>query len=66
MISANERDRIVITGETLAMFGSARSAAGWREEVARHEAAGATEIAYQPAGPDIADELRRFMDMTKA
>ena len=29
----------------------------------QQEAAGATEIAYQPAGPDIEGELRRFMDM---
>jgi len=54
----------VITGETLAMFGSARSAPAWRDHIARHEAGGATEIAYQPAGPDIPGELRRFMDMT--
>lgn len=66
LIYANERDRAVITGETLARFGSARSAAGWREQLARYEEAGATEIAYQPAGPDIAGELRRFMEMTKA
>ena len=66
LIYANERDRAVITGETLAMFGSARSAAGWREQLSRYEEAGATEIAYQPAGPDIAGELRRFMDMAKA
>ena len=55
----------MITGETLAMFGSARSAAEWREQLARYEELGATEIAYQPAGPDIADELRRFMGMTE-
>ena len=63
LIAANERDATVITGETLAMFGSARSASAWRDHLAQHEAAGATEIAYQPAGPDIPGELRRFIEM---
>jgi 5,10-methylenetetrahydromethanopterin reductase len=65
LIFANERDRMVVTGETLAMFGSARSASAWRDQLAAHEAGGATEIAYQPAGPDIAGELQRFMEMAK-
>lgn len=64
LIEANPRDREVITGETLAMFGSARTADAWRAHLGQHEAAGATEIAYQPAGPDIPGELRRFMDMS--
>jgi 5,10-methylenetetrahydromethanopterin reductase len=34
--------------------------AGWRERLALLEAQGATEIAYQPAGPDIARELEAF------
>ena len=63
LIEANERDRLVISGETLATFGLARSAGAWRDHLAQQEAAGATEIAYQPAGPDIDGELRRFMDM---
>ncbi len=62
LIEANERDRLVVTGETLAMFGYARTAAAWRAHVDTQVAAGATEIAYQPAGPDIAGELRRFID----
>ncbi len=61
LIEANERDRLVVTGETLTMFGVARSADQWRDHVASLEAAGATEIAYQPAGPHIPDELDRFM-----
>ena len=35
LIDANARDRAVITGDTLAMLGSARSAAGWRERISR-------------------------------
>ena len=65
LIEANERDRLVVNGETLAMFGLARDAQGWRDHLAAAEAAGATEIAYQPAGPDIADELQRFMAVTR-
>ena len=46
------------------MFGFARTAGAWRDHLAQLEDGGATEIAYQPAGPDIPGELRRFMDMT--
>ena len=65
LIEPNERDRPVVTGETLAAFGLARSAGAWRDHLAAQEAAGATEIAYQPAGPDIAGELGRFMEMSR-
>jgi 5,10-methylenetetrahydromethanopterin reductase len=61
LIEANERDRLVVTGETLASFGLARDASAWRDHLATLEAGGATEVAYQPAGPDIPAELERFM-----
>ncbi len=61
LIEANERDRLVITGQTLVSFGLARPAQAWRDQLALMEAAGATEVAYQPAGPDIPAELERFM-----
>ena len=60
LIAINERDRPFITGERLVRQGLALSRAGWRERVAMLEAAGATEIAYQPAGPEIASELEAF------
>jgi 5,10-methylenetetrahydromethanopterin reductase len=60
LIAINERDRPFITGERLVKQGLALSRAGWRERVAMLEAAGATEIAYQPAGPEIASELEAF------
>lgn len=66
LIEANERDRMVVTGDVLSMFGYARTADGWRTRLADQAAAGATEIAYQPAGPDIPGELRRFMEMATA
>jgi 5,10-methylenetetrahydromethanopterin reductase len=60
LIAANERDRTVVTGALLARLGYARDAAGWRQRLVELEAAGATEVAFQPAGPDIPGELERF------
>jgi 5,10-methylenetetrahydromethanopterin reductase len=57
LISINDRDRPFVTGEMLAQQGLALTREGWRERVALLESQGATEIAYQPAGPDIAREL---------
>ncbi len=66
LIEPNERDRLVVTGETLVSFGLARPAQAWRDRIAVLEAAGATEVAYQPAGPDIPAELERFMAAVSA
>jgi 5,10-methylenetetrahydromethanopterin reductase len=60
MVEVSDRDRPFITGELLAAGGAALSAQGWRERLAGAEAAGATEVAYQPAGPDIPRELEAF------
>lgn len=60
LISINDRDRPFVTGEVITQQGLALSRAGWRERVALLESLGATEIAYQPAGPDIARELAAF------
>jgi 5,10-methylenetetrahydromethanopterin reductase len=60
LISINERDRPFVTGELLVQQGLALTRAGWRERVAMLASQGATEIAYQPAGPDIARELETF------
>jgi 5,10-methylenetetrahydromethanopterin reductase len=60
LIAINERDRPFVTGELLAQQGLALDAAGWRDRVALLASLGATEIAYQPAGPDVAGELERF------
>ncbi|MCC6766088.1 MAG: LLM class flavin-dependent oxidoreductase [Deltaproteobacteria bacterium] len=60
LIEVNERDRPFVTAELLAQNGLALDAAGWRDRVAMLESMGATEIAYQPAGPDIPGELERF------
>jgi 5,10-methylenetetrahydromethanopterin reductase len=60
LIAVNDRDRPFVTGELLAQLGLALPRAAWRERVALLESLGATEIAYQPAGPDIARELETF------
>ncbi|MCC7365787.1 MAG: LLM class flavin-dependent oxidoreductase [Dehalococcoidia bacterium] len=61
LVGLNDRDRLVVDGELLQRFGQVRTPAGWRDRLAELEAAGITEIAYQPAGPDIPGELARFM-----
>ena len=60
LIGLNERDAKVMTGAMVRQFGGARTADEWCERLAQLEAAGVTEIAYQPAGPDIPGELERF------
>ena len=60
LIAVNERDRPFVTTELLAQQGLALTRSGWRERLALLESMGATEVAYQPAGPDIARELEAF------
>ncbi len=60
LIAINRRDRPFVTGELLVRQSLALTRAGWRERVALLVAEGATEIAYQPAGPEIAHELEAF------
>jgi 5,10-methylenetetrahydromethanopterin reductase len=65
LVLVNEHDRPYVTGALLTHFGLALSAAGWRERLAQLEAGGATEVAYQPAGPDIARELEAFINAAR-
>jgi len=65
LVLVNEYDRPYVTGALLTHFGLALSAAGWRERLAQWEAAGATEVAYQPAGPAIARELEAFINAAR-
>jgi 5,10-methylenetetrahydromethanopterin reductase len=60
LIAVNERDRPFVTGELMTALGSVFRPAELRERLAGLEAAGVTEIAYQPAGPDIPRELEAF------
>lgn len=65
LIAINDRDRPFVTGELLAQNGFALSRDGWRERLAVLESMGATEIAYQPAGPDIPRELEAFANAVR-
>jgi 5,10-methylenetetrahydromethanopterin reductase len=60
LISVTERDRPYITGELISAFTYTGSAAQIGEKLAAAAASGVTEIAFQPAGPDIPRELRAF------
>lgn len=65
LVSVNDRDRPFVTGEVLAAAGLALSPEGWRERLAQLEEQGATAVAYQPAGPDIARELETFANVCR-
>jgi 5,10-methylenetetrahydromethanopterin reductase len=60
LVGMSERDARVVNGDLLRTFGLARTSAEWGSRIEELAAAGVTEIAYQPAGPDIPGELRRF------
>jgi hypothetical protein len=60
----NDRDRPFVTGGLLSSAGAALDVAGWREKLATLASQGATAVAYQPAGPDVAGDLEAFMAIT--
>jgi 5,10-methylenetetrahydromethanopterin reductase len=60
LVAVNERDAKFITGDVMTATGVALPAAGWRERLAGMEESGATEVVYQPAGPDVPRELEAF------
>jgi len=64
LVELNDRDRVAIDElvPMLTSFGVSGTAAEVRTKVEAFGAAGVTEIAYQPAGPDIGRELRAFID----
>lgn len=63
LIAVNDRDRPFVNGEVLVKGGLALTRSEWRDKLTKLEAGGSTEIAYQPAGPDIPGELERFAEM---
>lgn len=65
LVEVSDRDRPFISGELLVATGAARSAQQWREWLAAAEHRGATEVAYQPAGPDIGRELAAFAEAVR-
>ena len=60
LIGVNDRDRTFVTPEILQAMGATYRPAELRERLAAMDEAGMTEIAYQPAGPDIPRELEAF------
>jgi len=67
LVAANDRDRIALSEgipmlPALTLTGPAEELRG---RVAGLEAAGVTELAYQPAGPDIPRELEAFAAMMR-
>ena len=56
----NAVDRPFVRGDLLVRAGAALDAHGWRAKISQLQAGGATEVAYQPAGPDIPGELEAF------
>ena len=60
LISVTERDRPFITGDLVSAFTYTGSPAQVGEKLAAAADGGVTEVAYQPAGSDIARELREF------
>jgi 5,10-methylenetetrahydromethanopterin reductase len=65
-VGVNDRDAPYVTGELLSSYGLAMGRAAWRARVQALAEGGATEIAYQPAGPDVPRELEAFANAVMA
>ncbi len=63
LVELNEHDRRVVDGDAVRALTFTGEAAELRGRLDHLIESGATEIAFQPAGPDIARELRAFADM---
>ena len=60
LVHLNEHDAPYVRGDLLTQLGLALPGEGWRKRLAELEEGGVTEIAFQPAGPDIPRELESF------
>lgn len=65
LVEVSERDRPFLSGDLLVAKGAALSAKQWRDRLTLAQSQGITEVAYQPAGPDIARELEAFADAVR-
>src|SRR5262249_33998868 len=63
LVHLNPHGAPFVTGDLLTQVGLASPAEGWQKRVSEFEEAGATEIAFQPAGPDIVRELESFAEV---
>ena len=59
----NDIDRDIITGDLIEKYTFSGEADALRAKIKELEGIGVTEIAFQPAGPDIPRELRAFAEM---
>ncbi|MGZ4676714.1 MAG: LLM class flavin-dependent oxidoreductase [Acidimicrobiia bacterium] len=66
LVRVTERDRPLLSGDGLTTFTWTGDAATLRARLDATEAAGTSEILFQPEGPDIERELRAFMAMATA
>ncbi|CAJ1581087.1 LLM class flavin-dependent oxidoreductase [[Mycobacterium] wendilense] len=60
LVHLNEQDKPYVTGTRLAEWGLAKKAGDWVDQFRQVEQRGGTEVAFQPAGPDIRRELEAF------
>lgn len=58
LTGVNDRDRAVLTGETVTTLTWTGSPAALRERLEATAATGITEIVWQPCGPDLEREMR--------
>ena len=65
LVDINDIDRPFVSGEMLAAGGLALDRGAWRERLAQLEEQGTTELAYQPAGPDIPRELEAMAEVVR-
>jgi 5,10-methylenetetrahydromethanopterin reductase len=65
LIGVNDRDRAFVTPEILQAMGATFRPDELRERLGAMAASGMTEIAYQPAGPDIPGELEAFANAVR-
>jgi 5,10-methylenetetrahydromethanopterin reductase len=63
LVRVTDRDRRLLSGEGLESFTWTGEADVLRRRLSDVSASGVTEILYAPMGPDIARELRCFMEM---
>ena len=59
-------DRTVLTGATAVRLSRSGTAAHWRDRLTAAADAGATGVAFQPAGDDPRRELRSFIEAAHA
>ncbi|HEY7628856.1 MAG TPA: LLM class flavin-dependent oxidoreductase [Ilumatobacteraceae bacterium] len=66
LTALNRHDEKVMTGEVAVRLSRSGTAAEWQQRLAAAAAAGATEVAYQPAGDDLRSELEAFIEAARS